>query len=260
MGNSIIDKIDAEIAAEEAKKEKRDQTVGKAKSIVAYVFVALFLLAEAITLGIQVYNRYVPATQYKEAVALYDAGSEEEALRIFEKLGDLNNSEYYCNMIYSKNPTYRFTGREVGDELTFGKYYFHDITWVVIEVTEKQIVLLSKDIIDAGPFPQTEWFNSFKEKSFTKEEGAMIKKAYILDADDARALVQGKSFAKTQITQNLAETGYSPNAETGYGWWIDEEATSNERRYAAQNGTVGYNTTHYSNTIGIRPAISIKIN
>ena len=113
MAKSIINKVEAEIEVAEAKVESKKKVMSKIK----YIFVALILLAEVVTLGVQVYNRYVPNGEYKEAVALYEQGDKKGALLKFEKLGDLKNSEYYCNLIYSENPLYRFDHCVVGDEI-----------------------------------------------------------------------------------------------------------------------------------------------
>lgn len=258
MAKSIINKVEAEIEVAEAKAESKNKLISKIK----YIIVAIILIAEAITLGVQVYNRYVPNAEYKEAVALYEQGDKKGALLKFEKLGDLKNSEYYCNVIYSENPLYRFDHSSVGDEIKFGKYNFEDITWNVIETNENKVVLLSKYIIDAGSFPEESWMTTFSEKAFTDTEKTIVEKACLLDDDMFTNLVKGKSYAKTEPTAKLLENEkYKKDEEDGYLWWINEEYlySGDEHQCAIQSGAYYSGGEDDYDINGIRPTITIKL-
>ena len=258
MAKSIINKVEAEIEVAEAKVESKKKVMSKIK----YIFVALILLAEAVTLGVQVYNRYVPNGEYKEAVALYEQGDKKGALLKFEKLGDLKNSEYYCNLIYSENPLYRFDHCVVGDEIKFGKYNFEDIAWNVIEINENKVVLLSKYIIEAGSFPDETWMPNFSKKAFSESENMFIEKTCLLDDEMFTNLVKGKSYGKTEPTAKVLENKeYEKDEENGYIWWIDSTTSysSGKHQCIMQSGAYNTGIQDDDDVNGIRPAITIKL-
>lgn len=258
MAKSIINKVEAEIEVAEAKAERKSKVIEKIK----YIIVAILLLAEAITLGVQIYNRFVPNAEYKEAVALYEQGDKKEALLKFEKLGDLKNSEYYCTLIYSENPLYRFDHSVVGDEIKFGKYNFEDITWNVIEASENKVVLLSKYIIDAGSFPDETWMSNFSKKAFSDTENLLVEKVSLLDDDSFTNLVKGKSFAKTEPTAKVLENEkYTKDEEDGYIWWVDKEYlySGDEHECAIQSGAYYTGGEDDYDVNGIRPTVTIKL-
>ena len=99
MNNSIIEKVEAEIAVSEAKEDKKKRIVEKLK----YILVGIIILTELIVLCGQLYNRFIPNIQYQEALSHYNEGRIKEALIMFEKLGEYKNSEYYCNIILGNN-------------------------------------------------------------------------------------------------------------------------------------------------------------
>ncbi len=257
MKKSIIDKVEAEIEVSEAKNENQK----KLKAIIIYIVVALVLLGEATVLGSQVYNRYVPKSQYKSAIASYEAGEMKDALITFEKLGDYQNSEYYCDLIYSENPLFRFDHCKVGDEMKFGKYNYEDVEWVVADVTEDTVIMISKYIIEARAYPGESWLSEFKNKGFSGKESELVEKVYILDAYNAAKYVEGKSFAKTKPTDHaLSNKEYKKTTEYGYGWWMSTSASyTSKHRVASDNGTIGYEYEYDSAVCGVRPAISINL-
>ena len=259
MENSIIDKVEAEIVAEETKLEKKKNIISKLK----YALVILVVIAEAITLGVLVYNRFVPKMQYEDAIAAYKEGNVKEALLSFEKLGDYKNSEYYYNTICNANPTFRFDHCRKGDEITFGKYMYEDIEWVVVNIEGDEITLLTKDIIDARDYPEVDsiWAKGFINSSFFGPEKELVEEAFFLSADDASDYIKDTSYAKANVSKRaLSNPEYVRSSEYGYGWWLGTSASfSSEHRVASDSGELGYNTESDSKVLGIRPAITVKL-
>ncbi len=259
MAKSIISKVEDEIVAEEARADRKKKTIGKIK----YIIVLLVILVEAVVLGVQLYDRYVPNSQYREAIALMEEGKTKDALLIFEKLDDFKNSRYYCDTVYAENPVFRFDHCNLGDEVVFGKNNYEGVEWTVVNKTDSNVTLISKYIIDAGTFPDESWFTTFKKKGFSEKEAALVEKVFLLNVSDARNYVEGKSYAKTKPTdQVLKNTKYVESNDLGYVWWLDETDLSmfgSSYRVAGQSGRVGYDTKDDSEVAGIRPAISIKI-
>ncbi len=260
MENSIIDKVEAEIVVEEAKVEKKKKIISGLK----YALVILVLVAEAVSLGVLVYNRFIPKMQYEDAIAAYEEGNYKDALLTFEKLGDYQSSEYYYNTICNDNPTYRFDHCKKGDEITFGKYMYEDIEWVVINVEDDEITLLTKYIIDAGAFPEVEetWARGFVNSSFFGSEKALVEKAFFLTDDQASSYVKNQSYGKGKPTDYaLSKEGYTKSAENGYEWWLGSTGIySSEHDVANGKGDIGYQDASDSTILGYRPAITINLN
>lgn len=259
MENSIIDKVEAEIVVEEAKAEKKKNIISKLK----YALVILIVFAEAVTLGVLAYNRFIPKMQYEKAVAAYEEGNIKDALLAFEKLGDYQNSEYYYNTICNENPTYRFDHCKKGDKITFGKYMYEDIEWVVINVEDDEIILLTKDIIDAGTYPENDalWCKSFVEDCFFGSDNTLVENAFFLSHDQATDYVKDTSMAKPRPTKRaLEKEGYSKSEDYGYGWWLSSTGFySSDRKVANNKGDIGYNNESESSVYGYRPAITIYL-
>lgn len=254
---SIISKVEADIKTEENRIEKNDKT----KSKIKYILVALLLLAEASVLGGQMYNRFVPNQKYKAAVALMES-DKKEALLKFEELGDYKNSEYYCNIIYDENPLYRFDHTQNGDVIKFGKYNFDNVEWVVISKDESNVTLITKEIIDAGVYPKTEWFTTFMSKAFNSNEASLISKIGLID-DETKSYISEKSYAKAKPSKKALENNsYKEDSENGYCWWIDEEKgfySDDEHRYIDKTGKISYSGKDDTEILGIRPVITIKL-
>lgn len=256
MANSIIDKVEAEIEVSEAKLDKKKRII----EILKYFVIGIVILAEIIVLSNQIYDRFVPNNQYKEAVSLYNESKFEEALPIFEKLGNHRNSEYYYDLICRENPLLRFNNRMVGDEVKFGQYNSEYIDWIVVSSSKDKILLISKNIIEASTFPYETWFENFVKTSFTGNDKTIIENAYLFEVDDAEDYLEGKSFEKTSPTQHaLSNSEYRRSADYGYGWWLNTTGSSGKYRVAGENGIVGYNTVNSSSVCGIRPALSVRL-
>ena len=75
-------------------------------------------------------------------------------------------------------------GPSVGDEITFGEYMEEPIKWIVLDRDRDSVLLLSKNLLDAGVYGGTNWENSrlrswlnhgFYEQAFNYEEQKKIR-------------------------------------------------------------------------------------
>ena len=136
---------------------------------------------------------------------------------------------------------------------------YEDIEWIVVDVTDENVILLSKYIIDAGCYPNYQWFNTFVNTSFSGEGAAYVEKASFLDYNDAEDYLSGKSYADTKPTEYaLSKSSYTKSWEYGYGWWLSDGFSDNYKVLGSNNIDTYY-SQDAKEVFGYRPSIAIKI-
>ncbi len=126
-------------------KAKRQARVGKFVKITLVAAVSLTLIALAVL------KLIIPAVNYSKAVKSYENGDYAAAAEKFRELGGYKRSEGYLS-------TVPFYGLNEGDEVTFGKYHYHNgvakygIEWVVLEADDESVLLISKYVLDVKKY------------------------------------------------------------------------------------------------------------
>ena len=200
-----IEKLKAEEAetkreqAEIAKKQKKKKMI----AIVSVLAAACACVAVVLFL----YKKI----SYNKAVKLMNAGSYDEAISMFEQLGDYKDSSEktdacgiteYGEKTWNQIKKLKSKNINIGDTYYFG-YYEQDnnisngkeeIEWQVLDKLDNQILFISKYAIDCQKF-NTEsgkkvtwencslrkWLNStFINNAFTEAEQSMINETYVI--------------------------------------------------------------------------------
>ncbi len=143
------------IADEEARRDSaRRARIQKAKreaQAVKIIKIALIAAVSLACIALAVFKLIIPAVNYSNAVKSYENGDYAIAADIFRGLGDYKRSEDYLS-------TVPFYGLSAGDEVTFGKYHYHNgvakygIEWVVLEADDESVLLISKYVLDVKKY------------------------------------------------------------------------------------------------------------
>lgn len=150
-------------------KARKQAKAGKLAKISAIAVIAVACIALA------VFKLVLPAVNYSGAVKSYENGDYSASAEAFRKLGDYKRSEDYL-------ATIPFYGLKEGDEVTFGKYHYHNgvakygIEWVVLEADDESVLLISKYVLDVKKY-------NYKHTSVTWE------------TSDLRAYLNGEFLA-----------------------------------------------------------------
>ena len=233
--------------------------------------------------------------RYAQAEALLSSGKYEEAAAAFENLKDYADSKQQVENCYLACYGEELYGlvqnRTVGDTLFFGKYEqdrdfqngSEDIEWIVLEVSEHRIVLISKYILDVEPFNKfttkseegksweggcelRSWLNGFLYQAFEEGIVSAVRKnedepISLLSIDEYETYAANVDLQTSPTAYAQARVrGYSgpkdtPNAES---WWLRTEGTN---EYWAdlinENGESGSGNKEIYH--GVRPVLTIDL-
>lgn len=181
-----------EIARIEDERRAREEKIAEQKTKKACAIAAL-IVSMFVAVVLLITNVIVPNNQYKEAVALMEAGQYEEAIAAFEALDGHKDSEVKVTEIYRE---YILKPANVGDCLAFGKYEQDNdtangaekIEWLVLDKQDDKLLVISKKALDCKPYGITtfdgitwctstlrKWLNKdFVNTAFSTKENAMI--------------------------------------------------------------------------------------
>lgn len=100
----------------------------------------------------------------------------------------------------------------VGDEITMGCYAGEDIKWIVLDANDNNILVISKDIIEAKPFNKSDadvtwetcslrkWLNEdFYQTAFSSNEKEKIQKALVVTPDNPVSGAEGGNNTEDYI-------------------------------------------------------------
>ncbi len=143
------------LSDEEARRDSaRRARIEKAKrqaQAVMLVKIALIAAVSLACIALAVFKLIIPAVSYSNAVKNYENCNYAAAADVFRDLGDYKRSEEYL-------ATVPFYGLSAGDEVTFGKYHYHNgvakygIEWVVLEADDESVLLISKYVLEVKKY------------------------------------------------------------------------------------------------------------
>lgn len=257
---------------------------------------------------------------YDEAAALLEAGNYEEVIAAFAALGDYKDSREQiasciCNHpeLLETFPEYRelyldylkqmLSGASVGDSVFFGAYEQdadeengkEAIEWQVLDKTDKQILLISKQMLDVMGYsalldaPYYNWENSFVRNwlndifyndAFDADQQEMIAST-VVTADynpDFPSTYQGQNTADKVFLLSIKEIDrYMPGEDAkictasiraeqqqAYAYWLRTVAAPNGLFYTAclvmsETGDVISAGGIMELGLGVRPVIWVNI-
>ncbi len=245
-------KIEEIIAAE----EKLMKQIKKIAAIVTSI------ICVAIVIGIILNNVIIPNVKYNKAVELMENEKYVEAYEYLIALDGYKDSEEKASSIYSKYKVEELKVAEVGDYVFFGAYEQdnntsngkEDIEWLVLEVTDSKVLLISKYALDCKRYNTSysdvtwetcslrEWLNGdFINTAFAEYEKAMIPTVTVTadanpeydtsagsDTQDKvflLSIVQAYQYFDSSDTRQCKPTDYAVangayvNSDNGNCWW-----------------------------------------
>lgn len=288
-------------AAEEARKiaeekmaiaagiEVSNKKIAKILKITILIAVAAVILLKFII---------VPTFNYNKAMDLVDAGNIIEAYDLLVSLDGYKDSAEVADSIYDQYKLEKVKTAKIGDRVIFGSYEQDNnidngkesIEWIVLDVNENGILLISKLGLDCKPYHEREigitwencslrkWLNNdFINIAFSDEEKSYIQMTTIpaqkklkYDTDPGNN-TQDKVFVLSSIEavdcfrsssdQQCMPTAYAVangavNYEDGKCWWWLRSPSG------VQEGaeTFGSKNGHVVNaqTVTVRPAMWVK--
>lgn len=166
------------------------------------------------------------------------------------------------------------TETRIGSEITMGNYRGEDIEWIVLDSKDDNLLVISKDIIEAKPFNNEDadvtwetctlrkWLNEdFYQTAFSSSERERIQRTHVVTPDDPISGADGGNDTDDYIfvlSTEEARTLFASDDDRkavpkdylseqelgiyeGYGhWWLRSPSSDTTRKYATKNGaTVG---------------------
>lgn len=212
-----------------------------------------------------------------------------------------NGSETIVSNTITIGTTGNLTLKPVWDEnaIVIGKYEQdgntengeEPIVWIKLKEQNGKALVITRDIIDAKAFDETnsgssiKWRNSplrnwlnntFYKKAFIgTEKNAIIETevstpgqydgttskdfVFILSVEEAKELITSNSSRRAKVTK-FAENNGAQNSATGGWWWLRTKVGNYATALVEQDGnirTLGYNSM--LTTIGVRPAMWVDL-
>ena len=158
----------------------------------------------------------------------------------------------------------------IGSEITLGNYRGEDIKWIVLDANDKNMLVISKDIIEAKSFNDSDadvtwetctlrkWLNEdFYQTAFSSSEREQIQKTLVVTPDDPTSGADGGEDTEDNIfilsvdeankyfasddDRRAAPKDYLSEQELGiydgYGyWWLRSPSSDTVGKYATKNG------------------------
>ena len=192
-----IEELRAKIEADRLERERKVELaqqeykrISRRNKIIAFIVTALACAIIAIIIFIN-----SPGSKYNKAIALMDNGDISKAYEIFVELDGYKDSTEQADAIYRKANIEKLKEAKVNDYVFFGSYEQdddisngkEDIEWLVLDVVEERVLLISKYALDSKLFNATdggvtwetstirEWLNNdFYNDAFSDDEKAVI--------------------------------------------------------------------------------------
>ena len=292
-----IKKEEERIKAEREKAEKEREAKAKKKKIVLIIISSVVAVCAALALiyGIVI----VPSIKYNEALELVENKNYDEAIAVFEELGNYSDSKNkICDILKEKLKV-----AEVGSIVKFGEYEQdndtsngkEDIEWLVLAKENSNVLLISKKALDCKSYNTIEmdvtwqtcslrtWLNDhFLNDAFTKEEQAIINttdvtadanpaddvdpgndtydKVFLLSIEEANKYFDNDSERKCIPTSYVLANENS--LKNGNNWWALRTPGYGQERVAGVtgDGVVSEIGTNVDNSHTlVRPAMWISL-
>lgn len=141
-------------------------------------------------------NKQIEECKYNSAISLMEQGDYESALKIFKELNGYKDSdeliEKNCISIYGEETWNTIKNLKVGDLCTLGKYDNKTIEWIVLDIQDTKLLLLTKVGIDCKPYHKRnshikweycelrKWLNeTFYNQAFSENEKKTIQTTHV---------------------------------------------------------------------------------
>lgn len=288
-------------AAEEARKiaeQKMEQvaSIEASNKRVAKILKVTMLIAVIVVILLKFV--IVPNVNYNKAMNLVATGSIIEAYDLLVSLDGYKDSAEVADSIYDQYKLEKVKAAKIGDRVIFGSYEQDNnidngkesIEWVVLDVNENGVMLISKLGLDCKPYHEREmgitwencslrkWLNNdFINSAFSDEEKAYIQmvtvpahkklkydtdpgndtqdKVFILSSIEAVECFRNTSDQQCMPTAFAVANG-AVNYEDGKCWWWLRSPSGMQE--AAE--TFGTKNGHFvdANTVAVRPSVWVK--
>lgn len=270
-------------AAEEQRKEDEEYARKRKKSgliVIGAIVAGVVLIAVLIAV---LNSGGSKKSDYNEAVALYREGRYTEALEIFERLGNYEDSKLYIISINGAVSQGTVLGQavKVGDTISFGNWDNGDgdekVKWLVISVDseKKRAFVVSEEILEAMAYGNNDswrdsslraWLNNeFLNSAFSAEEKALIVNNLYEDyGENEDDIISASTDRITLLSRYECEKYLSEVMDRkaeGAGqteWWLRTSLGDGKIIYVADNGRIASLGGDMTQTLGVRPAMWIE--
>lgn len=162
------------------------------------------LIAAALSLGLLTFVVYTfviePNNKYKNAMELVEQGSYDEAITVFEDLGNYKDSEYQIKETIYKKADALYNGGDVIEAAKiFNNLRFND--------SEDRVKAIKQEMIDNAKTGDTIYFGDYEQDGNTDNGKEMIE-WIVLDEQEGSILVLSKYVIDAQ--------SFNPNADEVY--------------------------------------------
>ncbi len=273
------ERLEAERRAEEARiaAEKRKRQAIKVVKIATPIVCAVVALV--ILLNTVILPAVERSNQYKEAVAMMEAGEYGNAVSIFEGLGEYKDSKEKIEEIKKQS----LADSKVGNSVWFGSYEQDNntengkeaIQWLVLEVKDGKALVISKYALDCIEYNSTytsvtwetctlrKWLNDeFIKSAFSSDEKAMIPtvtvsadknpeydtnpgnatedQVFLLRITEANKYFSSDSARQCEPTDFAVANGAWESDSGNCWWWLRSPGdTQNYAAFVGSGGGVG---------------------
>ena len=240
------ERYEAKVRAELARKEKRRKVTATIRTIL--IFVAIISIIASIVFVTTV---VIPNKKYNEAIALMEEGKVIEAYEALIALDGYKDSKEIADSLFDEYKTERLRTAKIGDYVLFGTYEQdndlsngkEDIEWLVLDVQDERILVVSKHILDGKPYTTSainvtwktctlrQWLNNdFIDSAFSDDDKSIIRNSIVQtdgEATQDRVFLLSKDevskylTSKKQMNSEPTEYAYNQTEYRGSSeWWV----------------------------------------
>lgn len=243
--------------------------------------------------------------KYNEAISLIDSGNVVEAYEALIALDGYKDSPIKANSIYDKYKVEKLKTAKAGDYVFFGKYEQdndtsnskEDIEWLVLEVKDGKVLLISKYALDCKPYNTgytdvtwetctlRKWLNNdFINAAFSADEKAMIPtvtvsadknpeygtnpgnatqdRVFLLSITEANKYFNSNGARQCEPTDYAVANG-AREVDSGNYWWLRSPGYYQDAAafiyYDGDVCEVGERVSRDDNDYAVRPALWIDL-
>lgn len=261
---SLIEKVEADLAAQEKKDVEKSKSKEKVKYILIGVALGLYFIGLLVLTGL----RYIPKFQYERALQMIEDGNCKEAVITLGKLDGYASSEYYLETVYAQYPQYRLVNAEVGQLVCYGMYNQEKnvapIEWLVLAKESDRVLLLSRHILDAQPYSGTvelpAWLEStFRTTAFNEKESAAVSEVFLLNRAQIEQYLSGKGYESSKPTTFARSRGSWTDYTGSHNWWSGEQSFGGRHFIVSGGGYIGRQVNSDDEMDGVRPAVWVSL-
>ena len=305
--DNILQKIDEDIAKEvsDNKKKRKNKIIAIAAASIAAVAVIAALLITLVVIPTNKYNEAVALRDSGNIDAAYDIFEElnnfkdceelrneidysrandliaanqlKDAYLLLSKISGYGDSSELMKQLEQAYPHLTILLSSPGDIVTLGEYEQDNnasngkepIEWIVLHNEAGDVYLLSKYVLDAQQFNETnakecsldDWLKTtFSKTAFESVGDDIITRVGILQKID----INNYTMAKEQVTAAYTKYALAQNPERGYAaglmWWLIEDTLFNgggniSAPVVWEDGSHGNYSCNVTYRCGVRPAV-----